>query len=87
LLSGGWGQDNLQAQIFERALVLEGVHLPAPDGTIQENANIILRGGRIVELGPDSDAPMMSKKLKVKGLFATAGLTDLSSTWPTDNNH
>ena len=49
-----------------------------------EDSNIILRGGRIVELGPDSDAPMMSKKLKVKGLFATAGLTDLSSTLTLD---
>lgn len=84
LLIGGWGQDNLQAQIFERALVLEGVHLPAPDGTVQENANIILRGGRIAEMGPDADAPMMSRKMKVKGLFATAGMTDLFSTLTLD---
>ena len=84
LLIGGWGQDNLQAQIFERALVLEGVHLPAPDGTVQENANIILRGGRIVEMGPDADAPLLSRKLKVQGLFATAGMTDLYSTLTLD---
>ena len=70
-----WGHPGtLEAQFFERALVLEGVHIPGPDGRVLEDSNIILRGGRIVELGPDSDAPMMSKKIKVKGLFATAGL-------------
>ncbi len=84
LLIGGWGRDTLQAQIFERALVLEGVHLPAPDGTVMKNANIILRGGRITEMGPDADAPLMSRKLKVEGLFATAGMTDLYSTLTLD---
>ncbi|RTZ92437.1 MAG: hypothetical protein DSY92_02495, partial [Planctomycetota bacterium] len=84
LLIGGWGPDTLQAQIFERALVLEGVHLPAPDGTVMKNANIILRGGRITEMGPDADAPLMSRKLKVEGLFATAGMTDLYSTLTLD---
>ena len=81
-----WGHPGtVEAQFFERALVLEGVHIPGPDGRVLEDSNIILRGGRIVELGPDSDAPMMSKKLKVKGLFATAGLTDLSSTLTLDD--
>ncbi len=84
-LIGGWSQDTLQAQIFERAVVLEGVHLPAPDGTVEENANIILRGGRITEMGSDADAPMMSRKLKVEGLFATAGMTDLFSTLTLDS--
>jgi hypothetical protein len=81
-----WGHPGtVEAQFFERALVLEGVHIPGPDGRVLEDSNIVLRGGRIVELGPDSDAPMMSKKLKVKGLFATAGLTDLSSTLTLDD--
>lgn len=67
------------AQLFDRATVLEEVLLPRPDGSVSEPITIVIRRGRVTDLGPNAEAPMLSKKLEVKGLFATSGLTDPSS--------
>ena len=65
---------------FARDVVLEGVHVPRPDGTVAEGINIVLRQGRIQAIGSDAEGNMMARKPKVGGLYATAGLTDLSSS-------
>ena len=71
--------DPLQAQLFDRATVLEGVYLPLADGGVSEPVTIVIRRGRVTEIGADADIPLLSRKIDVKGLFATAGLMDPSS--------
>ncbi len=80
LLLCGSSTSLLAQGFFARDVVLEGVHVPRPDGTVAEGVNIVLRQGRIQAIGSDAEGNMMSRKPKVSGLYATAGLTDLSST-------
>ncbi|MEE2882290.1 MAG: hypothetical protein VYD70_01035 [Planctomycetota bacterium] len=68
-----------QAQLFDRATVLEGVLLPRRDGGVSDPVTIVIRRGRVTEMSADADVPLLSKKIDAKGLYATAGLLDPSS--------
>ncbi len=74
------GETPCHAQLFDRATVLEQVLVPRPNGTVSEPLTIVIRRGRITEMSADADAPMMSRKVDAKGLYATAGLFDPAST-------
>lgn len=69
----------LQAQLFERPIILEGVKMISPRGEVLEDLMITIRRGRIAGISQSGDAPMMSKKIAADGLFVTSGLVDHAS--------
>ncbi|MGE4618862.1 MAG: hypothetical protein AAEJ04_03530 [Planctomycetota bacterium] len=70
----------LEAQLFERPTVLEGVYLPLAGGGVSDPVTIVIRRGKVAEMSSQVDVPMLAKRMDVKGLYATAGLVDLSSS-------
>lgn len=71
-----------QAQVrglFERPTVIRNVRILSMDGWELERGTVIVKGDRIVELGRDLDAPLLSRKIDGTGLVLTPGLIDVHS--------
>ncbi|MCH7993126.1 MAG: amidohydrolase family protein [Planctomycetes bacterium] len=68
--------DAARAQLFERALVLQGARLVTMAGEPIEEGTVIVKGGRIMQIGSKVDAPFLSKKINVTGRTITPGFID-----------
>jgi len=70
------GHSASDAQLFERATVIENARIVTQTGPVIETGSIVIKGGRIVELGADVKAPMLAKKIDASGKTVTPGLID-----------
>ena len=86
-----------RAQLFERALVLQDARLVTMAGEPIEGGTVIVKGGRIAQIGSKVDAPFLSKTINLTGRTITPGFIDawsalgrlpgFSSADPTSDNH
>ncbi len=67
-------------QLFERATVLENVRVVDGGGQILDRGTLVIKGGRVVEMGEDVKAPFLSSKHDLTGRTITPGLIDAWST-------
>ncbi|MCA8959864.1 MAG: hypothetical protein KDC38_05100, partial [Planctomycetes bacterium] len=67
----------LSAQILERAVVLRNADLLTSRGELLEDIDVVLKKGKIVDLGRDLSAPMLSKEIDLDGKVISAGLIDV----------
>ncbi len=74
----------LEAQLFQRSTVIENVTLLLSDSRSVENARIVIRGGQIVELGPEAAKPLLSRTIDGKGGTVTTGWIACSSQLALD---
>ena len=68
--------DAARAQFFERALVLQGARLVTMAGEPIEEGTVIVKGGRITQIGSKVDAPFLSKTINLTGRTITPGFID-----------
>lgn len=69
----------LPAQLFERATVIENVSLRVSSDRVIPDCRIVVKGGRIAEIGSDVEKPMLSRTIDGRGMTVTAGLVDVGS--------
>ena len=65
-----------RAQLFERALVLQDARLVTMAGEPIEGGTVIVKGGRIAQIGSKVDAPFLSKTINLTGRTITPGFID-----------
>ena len=70
----------VQAQLFERAIVVRNARIVAPDGSVIEGGSILIKGDSIAAIGKGVKAPMLSKTIDVGGKTVTPGLVDAWSS-------
>jgi len=68
--------DAAQAQLFERALVFQGARLVTMSGDPIEEGSLIVKGGRIKQIGSKVDVPFLSKTFDLAGKTVTPGFID-----------
>ncbi len=74
-----WGPGASNAQLFERATVIENARIVTQVGPVIETGSIVIKGGRIVELGPEVKTPFLAKKIDASGKTVTPALIDVWS--------
>ena len=68
--------DVAQAQLFERAAVFQGARLVTMAGEPIEEGSMIVKGGRIDQIGSKVDVPFLSKTIDLVGKTVTPGFID-----------
>lgn len=67
------------AQKSSDVIALTNVHVHVGDGTVHENATIVISGGKITAVGPGVSVPKSAKRRDMKGAHATPGLIDAAA--------
>ena len=78
------GLSPLDAQLFQRATVIENVTLRLDANRVIEGATIVIRGGRVAAIGRDVEKPMLSRTIDGGGGFITAGAIATASQLALD---
>ena len=74
----------LEAQLFERATVIENVTLRLDSDRVIRDASIVIRGGRVTAIGSGVEKPMLSRAIDGGGGFITAGAIATASQLALD---
>ncbi len=69
-----------EAQLLQRSLVLTDARIVTMAGPTLEKGSILVKGGRISEIGAKVDAPFLARHLKLAGKTVTPGFIDAWSS-------
>lgn len=78
LLGAAWPA-RAEAQLLERALVIENARVLSFNGWQADGVSVLVRGGKIVQVARKIDAPFLSRRIDATGMTLTPGLIDVDS--------
>jgi len=67
------------AQLLQRSVAFQGARIITMDGAVIDNGTLLLKGEKIIAVGPQVDLPALAKKIDAQGMTITPGLVDAFS--------